>query len=52
MHEKWSVVINIVFFGKLKNKKISNEELRNNVVKIMKIGDEKWFYLVGYWKPK
>jgi hypothetical protein len=42
--------VDIKLLNKLKKKKISYEELRKNVVKIMKIGEENWFYLVGYWK--
>lgn len=34
---------------KLKNKKLSEDDFYRNTVKIMKIGDEKWFYL-EFWE--
>ena len=34
---------------KLKNKKLSEDDFYRNMVKIMKKGDKKWFYL-GNWK--
>jgi len=43
--------LDLKILSKLDIKNFSEDEFRKKVVKVMKIGDEEWFYL-RFWKLK